>query len=627
MWSDNETSDDFLNFTAVAETAAQMIVEAKGQPLSIGVSGNWGVGKSSMIKLVRRSLEEKSADKFVFIDFNAWLYQGYDDARAALLDVIASRLVEHANGNEEALDKAKKFLKRVNWVRAAGMFGGLVVTAASGGLVPPGFVGQGVSALSALWSGDRSKETLDRLVHAGGEAKDTVVKVVDKAQGLMLPEEAPPSPPQRIQELRDYFEETLESMGVTLVVFVDDLDRCLPKTAIATLEAIRLFLFLKHTAFIIAADEKMIRQAVRHHFADMQMDEDLVTNYFDKLIQVPILVPPLGTQEVRAYMMLLYIERSSLPDKAREELRKAVCKQLSEAWQGKRVDRRFIMEMIPDCKPELANQLALADRLAPLMAGAKKIAGNPRLIKRFLNTLSIRLSIAKAQNVQVDEAAMAKMLLFERYDLSVAYTKLVQAITEDDEGKPRFLKTWEASAASGGEVEDLPPEWKHPSILEWLTLDPPFADMDLRGVVHVSREHTPIITLTDRLSAEATTALSALLELRTAMNDSVTARVQAVPPHELPRVTDKLIERAKQEQEWGTPSIFFALLTVAKVDPDQANRIAAFLTELPGPQLKPQIIPHIKRETWAETVFSAWDKAEKVGKPVRSAIKLAREGM
>ncbi|HEY9721461.1 MAG TPA: P-loop NTPase fold protein, partial [Oscillatoriaceae cyanobacterium] len=400
MWSDNETSEDFLNFTAVANTAAEMIVSANGQPLSIGISGSWGVGKSSMIKLVRRSLEEQSGDKFVFIEFNAWLYQGYDDARAALMDVIASRLIERAKGNQKALDKAKKFLGRVNWVRGVGVVGGLAASAASHGLLPPGVVAEGINAITGFWSGKRDKETLDHLKHAAGEAEKAGKDVMEKAHGLLKPEEGPPSPPDQIHELRRYFEETLEALDVTLVVLIDDLDRCLPNTTIATLEAIRLFLFLKHTAFIIAADEKMIRQAVRRHFHDFQMDEDLVTNYFDKLIQVPILVPPLGIQEVRAYMMLLYIERSNLEKDKREELRAAVCKQLSETWQGKRVDRTFIREKLPDCEPDLADKLALADRLAPFMAGAKQIAGNPRLIKRFLNTLSIRLSIAAAQNVQ-----------------------------------------------------------------------------------------------------------------------------------------------------------------------------------------------------------------------------------
>src|ERR1017187_9285647 len=93
MWPDNETDRDFLNFTGVADTVAEIIVQAKGRPISIGISGVWGVGKSSMIKLVRRSLAQrsdqgKSEGNFIFVEFNAWLYQGYDDARAALMDVI-----------------------------------------------------------------------------------------------------------------------------------------------------------------------------------------------------------------------------------------------------------------------------------------------------------------------------------------------------------------------------------------------------------------------------------------------------------------------------------------------------------------------------------------------------------
>ena len=97
-----------------------------------------------------------------------------------------------------------------------------------------------------------------------------------------------------------------------MVVLIDDLDRCLPPTTISTLEAIRLFLFLENTAFVIAADDGMIKHAVRSHFQGI--DNDVATNYFDKLVQVPIRVPPLGTQEVRAYMMLLFVENSDLTE-------------------------------------------------------------------------------------------------------------------------------------------------------------------------------------------------------------------------------------------------------------------------------------------------------------------------
>src|SRR5215470_9430779 len=99
MWPDNETEQDFLNFSGVAGTVAEIIVQAQGRPISIGVSGRWGVGKSSMIRLIRRALTQRNeagSASFVFVEFNAWLYQGYDDARAALMDVIVSKLSEEA---------------------------------------------------------------------------------------------------------------------------------------------------------------------------------------------------------------------------------------------------------------------------------------------------------------------------------------------------------------------------------------------------------------------------------------------------------------------------------------------------------------------------------------------------
>ena len=59
MWPDNETERDFLNFSGVSDTVAEMIVQARGRPISIGVSGAWGIGKSSMIKLIQASLGKR----------------------------------------------------------------------------------------------------------------------------------------------------------------------------------------------------------------------------------------------------------------------------------------------------------------------------------------------------------------------------------------------------------------------------------------------------------------------------------------------------------------------------------------------------------------------------------------
>ena len=88
-------------------------------------------------------------------------------------------------------------------------------------------------------------------------------------------------------------------------MIADDLDRCLPKTAISTLEAIRLFLFVERTAFVVGADELMIEYAVRKHFPDLPPSSGPVSyarNYLEKLIQVPFRIPALGLAKTRVYI-------------------------------------------------------------------------------------------------------------------------------------------------------------------------------------------------------------------------------------------------------------------------------------------------------------------------------------
>ena len=615
MWADNETSRDFLNFSGVADTVAEIIVQANGRPISIGVSGAWGVGKSSLIKLTQASLKNRPPDddnrEFIFVEFNAWLYQGYDDARAALMDVIASKLHAKAKEQETAIDKVEGIIKRVRWLRAAKLVAGDAAALALG-LPPTGLLGRVLNLGKGLRDGVDQNEL--------GEAEKIAGEVGDAAGGILDPKPES-SPPKEIQALRDSFEEVLEELGVTLVVLIDDLDRCLPPTTISTLEAIRLFLFLKHTAFVIAADDEMIKHAVRKHFEGVN-DDVLVTNYFDKLIQVPIRVPALGTQEVRAYMMMLFVENSDLSKDVKETIRAGICQQLQKTWQGDRVDRAFVQSLYGDFPDDLVGKLDTADRLAPLMSTASGISGNPRLIKRFLNALSIRMTISKAQGVAVDEAVLAKLLLFERLANPKAYAELIAAASASDVGKPAFLAELEEKAAVGAELE-LDPTWDGDFVMEWLRLPPALADVDLRGALYVSREHAPLITPEDRLSSEAADLLTGLLE-HPDMAESLKDQLAQMSRSETTIIMDRLLDKARQEQAWGVPPILEACLALSEADPAQGVRLAAFLLERPPVQIEPNIVPKIGDHPWAASVFEQWEDAD-VSEPVKVAIKKRRD--
>src|SRR5260370_13044287 len=103
--------------------------------------------------------------------------------------------------------------------------------------------------------------------------------------------------PLDIRTFRDDFETLLSASDIkALVVLIDDLDRCSPDRLIENLEAIKLFLAVPRTAFVIAADERIVRHAISRRYDVQQLrDEqsaaqepyDLVTDYLEKLIQVP----------------------------------------------------------------------------------------------------------------------------------------------------------------------------------------------------------------------------------------------------------------------------------------------------------------------------------------------------
>lgn len=169
----------------------------------------------------------------------------------------------------------------------------------------------------------------------------------------------------------------------------------------------------------------------------------------------------------------------------------------------------------------------------------------------------------------------------------------------------------------------LDPPWNESFITDWLRLPPQLGDRDLRGVLYVSREHTPLITPEDRLSSETAELLTALLE-HPDMADSVRDRLRAVPRPEIFVIMDRLLDRARQEQEWGVPPILKACVVVAEADPPQGQRLAGFLQNRPGPQIKANIVPKIADQLWADSVFSTWNDDADVSKPVKNAIKQRR---
>lgn len=112
-----------------------------------------------------------------------------------------------------------------------------------------------------------------------------------------------------IATFRELFEELVDDMGYkAVVVYIDDLDRCEPKRIIGCLEAVKLFVNVRKTAFIIGADERIIEYAISQHYPIQMKKEDIsspFSDYLEKLIQLPYKLPRLSDNEQETYITLL----------------------------------------------------------------------------------------------------------------------------------------------------------------------------------------------------------------------------------------------------------------------------------------------------------------------------------
>ena len=588
VWADTETETDFLNYSEIAELIAELISTASLLPLSLGVFGGWGAGKSSTLRLVEAELG-KAPERYLVIRFDAWLYQDFDDARAALMSVIASELLRASP--PAILEKARSLFARVNKLRALGLLveGG----AALFGVPTFGVASRGLEAMGDAFAGKADQEDVAAIKAAAADVKA-------KATGLL--KEAPSrEPPEEIDAFRREFGEVLASLDRTLVVFIDNLDRCLPGNAIHTLEAIRLFLFMPKTAFVIAADEDMIRHAVGQHFHNP--GERHVADYLDKLIQMPVRVPRAGVQEVRAYLFLLLTNVIVTDPAIREKLRVHLMERLQLSWkdnEGFDVERTLEIVGRRDDEP-LRLSLEMADRMAPMLAHATRVQGNPRIVKRLLNVVRMRASIARKRKMPLDETVIAKLALFERCTDMTATEALHDAINAAPAGKPALLQDLETAESEDEVKRQLPEAWqKHFAfIYEWVRLAPKLGGVDLRPAVYLARETVPLRLSSTALSPKALQAIESLLQTATISSKGAANAIAALDGGERVLVMEQLVGEIRKNATWDkVRSDFRGAVLLARSSPDAAKIFARFIRSLP--KRPPWMNTLLKDDDWFE---------------------------
>lgn len=478
---DNETAVDFLYYESIAHTIKSLLDNAADKPVTVGIHGDWGAGKSSVLAMMEKAYSQD--EQVLCLKFNGWLFQGFEDAKLVLLEKVISEVIEARSTTGKVKEKAKSLFKRINWMKAAKTTGQMAFTYLSG-IPSPELLTNISQSAKNIMEHPTEELSLDKLKKLAEPFKNIIDEDIENS-----------NIPQEMHAFRQEFEELLKEANINqLVVLIDDLDRCLPKTTIETLEALRLFLFVPKTAFIIAADEAMIEYAVKQHFPNLPNTigaTSYARNYLEKLIQIPFRIPALGTTETLTYVTLLLTLRSlgetsqgfnALKELSREAIQKP--------WLGNSLSVTALNGAINDEneRQKAREALSLAKQISQIINDGT--AGNPRQIKRFINSLMLRRQIAYARGfgAEINLNVLAKVMLAESFHPEF-YRQLNNWTSISPDGKSKEVQNLEhlstgADDESTDSTETEHDEWTR----QWALTNPKLSDIDLRPYLFVTRD-------------------------------------------------------------------------------------------------------------------------------------------
>jgi predicted KAP-like P-loop ATPase len=256
--------DDLLNYYPYAEKVQKVIqgYANNPEPLTIGIYGKWGAGKSSLLNLIERHIEmfQKNKDDKPYIKFhyNPWLYQSKEEMLFDFFDTLTRKLIY---SKDATLKKAGKFIKKYSRYLKA------VKLSASVGV--PKILNAGVSF--------EPYEILQRLGEdLEGEEKS-------------------------LEEVKKQIDNTLIKSDKKVIIFIDDVDR-LDKDEIFTLfKLIKINADFKNLIFVVCLDQDYVAKAIYKRYGkNVQSGKD----FLEKIINIPLELPLVEAADLDRFIKL-----------------------------------------------------------------------------------------------------------------------------------------------------------------------------------------------------------------------------------------------------------------------------------------------------------------------------------
>jgi formylglycine-generating enzyme required for sulfatase activity len=307
--SDQPASEDRLNFAPYAKTLADIIADhSSATPLTIGVFGSWGQGKTSLMRMVEKMVSPPPGESSPIglpdpafpiqtVWFNAWLYSQQQSLWRALISRVLNAVHQFKTLDQKARENLRNLEARLYSMPSTGSQMVLptgTLAELSGASLPP-LMGLELLRRQAEHDGDDEKSV--RLTSLIGDMAFSEARQISALDDFR-------------REFEDISKKHIVANG-RLAVFVDDLDRCLPDKAVEVLEAIKLFLDVPGCIFVLGIAREVIEQGIRVRYMGYKTDLS-GAEYLEKIIQIPFSLPPIDGKAVRGYVH--QIAGANLPD-------------------------------------------------------------------------------------------------------------------------------------------------------------------------------------------------------------------------------------------------------------------------------------------------------------------------
>lgn len=315
--------NDRLAHERIAAQLAALAISVPPQS-NIALYGSWGSGKSSVANLLRAKLTTHHTGRWGrtnpirFARFDAFKYaetplrRNFITAVARELEIYDYKFHDglYATKTETKIDMSLRQQGRV--LRTFLMLLAVVIV-----------VGAAAAALmAALRDGPwwNNFTTLADKIAIAGLLPATLVTGLASLASKPFQVERKTEQPESDEQFEQLFTALVTESGAQrLVVFVDELDRCSASTVATTLDTIRTFFRAEKCVFIVAADRRVLEEALTRAEDTQQTPADTVNPYYstgsaylDKVFQYQLSLPPLLPHRITQFALDLVEDRGGL---------------------------------------------------------------------------------------------------------------------------------------------------------------------------------------------------------------------------------------------------------------------------------------------------------------------------